>query len=500
MPSVPSAAIPQPTPPSEKWLRRILQGIVLGQILIVGWDAIALMEKYGIRRVQADCGAYLSAARSLAQGHSLKTVSLFEPLPYGWMSDWPLGYPVLIAAAFKLTGLEPFYASRWLNIALFASTYLLLLYFFREKAEWLFLWIYPPNYTWNVTYALSENLFIPVLVAFVGAFYRYYQRAHPLWLGIAGVTLVGLFLTRYAGIAIGGALFLYGMLRLAERQWKETLRWSALAIAQGLFAAGYFLWNAVNHPAGETGLHIRDMPMPEGFWGLVWKYVPYVKFIGLVGAFTGLVWLWRRRDLVLDSPERRLHQLFLLLFLTQAGLYLWSMWRGRVGIIDMRHFVIMALPLIWYWADILWRLLPRYATLGIAVVFLLWQIRNTYRHTRWAYEKEFVPYSYVEEVRQAYDTLPPGACIIGGSLVYPIKGTRTDLCMGDAAAYFPILLRDCSCLYIECGLLEERLKLGFWGGIFWPFVKFCDKPCKDRVCLKKIHCASSPRTNSDASR
>lgn len=452
-----------------------------------------------MRRAQADCAAYLSAARSLMEGQGLKTVSLFEPLPYGWMTDWPLGYPAIVALAAKLTGMEPFYASRWLNVLLLLLTLFMAHVFFRWQAPWLFLWIYPPNYTWNVAYPLSENLFIPVLIALVGMIQWYHEQGRALWVWLMGILLAIIFLIRYQGIAAGVALGLYGTGHLIRGRWREAFPWLGLAIWQGLFAAGYFAWNAYHHPGGESGLRIRDMPMPPGFWELIWEQVPFVRFIGLVGVFTGLVWLWRGRPDFLPA-ERRRREFLLLLFLTQAALYLWSMWRGRVGIVDMRHFVIIALPLLWYWAEIQWRCLPRHAILGIAVIFLLWQVRNTYRHTRWAYEKSYVSYAYAEKVRQAYDTLPPGSCIIGGSPAYSIRGRRTDLCMGDAVAYFPVLLRDCRCLYIDCGLLEERVNLGFWGGIFWPFVKFCDKPCRDEICLEKIGCASSPRTSSAGSR
>lgn len=484
---------PSPDPPLQ--LIRFLYGIAFIQILIVSWDAIALMERYGIRRTPADCAAYLGAARSLLEGQGLRTVSLLEPLPYGWMTDWPLGYPAVLALAVSITGMEPFYVSRWLNIGLLLLTLFLCYLLFRPQAPWIFLWIYPPNYTWNVAYALSENLFLPLLVGLVGTIQRYHEERRTFWLWLISFWLAAIFLTRYHGIAAGMALGIYGIIYLLRRRWREAIPWLGLAVWQALFAAGYFVWNAYHHPNGESGLYIRDMPMPAGFWEMVWEEVPFVRFVGLVGIFTALVWLWRGRPHFSPAEYQR-RDFLLLLFLTQAALYLWSMWRGRIGILDMRHFVIIALPLLWYWAEILWRHLPGYAILGIAVIFLLWQFRNTYRHTRWAYEKAHVSYAYAEKVRQAYDTLPPGSCIIGGSFAYPIKGRRTDLCIGDASAYFPILLRDCPCLYIDCGLLEERFKLGLWGRIFWPFVKFCDKPCEEEVCLRKIGCASSPLKNS----
>ncbi|MCS6894817.1 MAG: hypothetical protein NZZ60_01545 [Bacteroidia bacterium] len=480
------------------WLRRFLRGIVILQIAIVTWDTIGLMRAYGIRRVQADCAAYLTAAQALLRGDGLKTPPIFEPLPYGWMHEWPLGYPAAIALTTKVTGLEPFYASRWLNVILLMVTYGLLLYFFREEAEWIFFFIYPPNYTWNVTYALSENLYIPLFVGFIGAFWKYRQTMRLRWAGVMALMLGALFLTRYASIAIGAGLALWGMWRALRKDWKTFIVSIGLFIGQAVLAALYFWWNSLNHPLRETGLSIRDMPMPPDLLWLIWELVPFIRLVGLVGLGF-LVVRWLRGGTRFSPDKEELHEILLILSFTQAMLYFWSMWRGRVGIVDMRHFVIIFQPLMWYWGQRLWRYFSPYAIAIGGLVFLGWQIRNTYRHHRWAYEKSYVPYEYVTAVRQAYDSLPQRSCIISGSLAYSIVGGRTDICMGQSGAYFPILLRDCDCLYIDCGLLEERHKLGMAGGIFWPFIRYCDKPCTSWVCLRKIACASSPPKSSEGS-
>ncbi|MEN3040147.1 MAG: hypothetical protein ABDH66_01225 [Bacteroidia bacterium] len=483
---------------SPLWLRYLLRTVILLQIAIISWDTIGLIEVYGIRRVQADCAAYLTAAQSLLRGDGLKTPPIFEPLPYSWMHEWPLGYPVAIALATKITGLEPFYASRWLNIALLILTYALLLYFFREEAEWIFFFIYPPNYTWNVTYALSENLYIPLFVAFVGAFRKYRETARLGWVAVMALTLEALFLTRYASIAIGAGLAIWGGWRALRGDWKTFLICVGLAVGQAVLAGLYFWWNSLHHPLGETGLTIRNMPMPPDLLWLIWELVPFIRLVGLIGLGF-LVVRALRGAIRLPSAVEEQHQLLLILALAQAALYFWSMWRGRVGIVDMRHFVIIFQPLLWYWGQRLWRYISPYALAIGSLIFLGWQIRNTWRHHRWAVEKSYVPYEYVKVLRQAYDSLPPYSCVISGSLAYSILGRRTDICMGQSEAYFPILLRDCECLYVDCGLFEERHKLGLVSGIFWPFIRYCDKPCTSWVCLKKIACVSSRPKSSEGS-
>ncbi|MCX8111694.1 MAG: hypothetical protein N3E49_00630 [Bacteroidia bacterium] len=485
--------------PPPWWLRWSLRSIVFLQILLVSWDALKLMEPYGIRRVQADCAAYLAAARSLLQGKLLKTPSIFEPLPHGWMHEWPLGYPGAIALATSISGLDPFYSSRWLNVILLFLTYALLLYFSPKEAEWLFLFIYPPNYTWNVAYALSENLFIPLLIALVGTFQKYYEQGRVKWLLWIAILSWGIFLTRYAGIAVGAALGLWGLWHLFQKRWSSVFLWNALFGLQLIVAGSYFYWNALHHPTGETGLTIRDMPMPPDLLWQIWELVPFIRFVGLVGLLVLAVRVWRGA-VPFSEVEKNRNAFLILLFFTQAALYFWSMAQDRIGIVDMRHFVMIGLPLLWYWGYLLYWSLPPRLLLGIAGLFLAWQTRNTYRHYRWAYERSYVPYSYTEEVRQAYDTLPPNSCVIAGSLAYPIRGARTDLCLSQKEAYIPILLRDCKCFYIDCGLMEERTKLGLAGGIIWIFARYCDKPCLGPICLRKIGCISSDQKNWEGSR
>ncbi|MCS7296736.1 MAG: hypothetical protein RMK19_00750 [Bacteroidia bacterium] len=484
--------------PPLPWVRWVVRGCLLFQMGIVSWDALALMEPYGLRRAQADCTAYLGAARSLLHGEGLRMPSLFEPLPYGWMSEWPLGYPALIAFSSWLTGIEPFYISRWLNVGLYILSYLIMLFFFKSRADWLFLFIYPPNYTWNVAFPLSENLFIPFFLLTIGSFERFYRDEKGWWMVGIGFLLPLLFLVRYSGLAVGIALGLWGLWQGLCRNWREGLRWLVIAAFQGLWAGGYFLWNALSHPAQESGLSMRGMPVPPDFFWRLWQEVPFLRFAFLVGLLTvAALWKWGRPSFSLAEQKR--DKLLWLLFLTQGGLYAWSMIKGRVGIVDTRHFVLTLLPILLYAAERLWRTLPSSLLVSIAGIWVVWQLRNTYQHFRWSLEIPHLSYTYAERVRQAYDSLPPRSCIIGGSIAYILKGRRIDLCLGDWEGYFPLLLRDCPCLYVDCGIVDQRYELGLGAGILWPFVKYCDKPCSAPVCLRRIVCASSDPKSSDAS-
>ncbi|MCS6790571.1 MAG: hypothetical protein NZ580_06290 [Bacteroidia bacterium] len=472
-------------------MRVIWRALVALQIAIVAWDTLALLEPYGIRRAQADCVAYLTMAHSLVLGRWLQTPAYFEPASHGWVHEWAAGYPAAIAAVSHLTEEEPFYASRWLNIGLYVAYYGLLWVFFSSEAELLFFFVWPPNLTWSVTMALSENLFIPLLVLLVGAIALYERGKKTLGALLAGISLMALFLMRYAGVAMGLAVGLWGLLQAFRGQWKEALLWIGLAGAQAGVAVAYWAWNAANHPQGLTGLTLRNMPMPPDLFWRVLTDITFLRFFLLV-ALAVLTLRWLRGKPSFTTEEKRQHTFLVLLSVSQLLVYIVSMIQGRVGIVDNRHYALMSLPLLWIAARHFQRTLPPKALLAVGVIFVGWQVRNTYRHYTWAYEKKHLPYTYWEELRQAYDTLPPHTCIVGADMGYPIRGKRTDLCLGDIESYWPVLVRRCSCIYVDCGPVDLRHKLGLSGGIPWLFLRYCDPPCTNqRICLRKAACANS---------
>ncbi|MCX7607514.1 MAG: hypothetical protein N2170_09690 [Bacteroidia bacterium] len=467
-----------------RWLLRLL---VLLQIGIVSWDALSLMEKYGLRRVQFDGMDYLRMTHSLLRGEGLRSTPIFEPASYRWINEWPLGYPALIAAASKLTGEEPFYVSRWLNVLLYALCYLCLLFFFRAEAELLFLVLWPPNFTWSIGMILSENLFLPLWICTVGCIYRYYASHRVYWLGFLFFTLPALFLVRYTGLATGAALGIWGMWNILQGKRREGFLFIGSAAVQSLFAFVYFTWNHLQDPAGASGLELRNMPMPADWLWRTLEEITFLRYAGgvLIGAAL-LTWLRQR-----EVPQK-IEILLLLMSFTQGALYLWSMNEGRVGIVDQRHFVLILLPSLWVAWKRIFAQAPAFLLVGIGGGMLLWQGRNTYQHTLRSSSESYLPYKHLKAVQKAYDTLPPNTCIIGGNHGYPIIGARLDLCLGDGEAYWPLLLRSCDCFYIDCGAVETRHRIGLMSHILWPFVKFCHPPCKEPICLRKIRCENSP--------
>lgn len=478
-------------PSSLRWVLRTLVGLQIG---LVAWDTVALLEPYGLRRTQFDGIDYLQMAHALLRGEGLKVAPIYEPAPYRWVTEWPAGYPALIAVSATLTHTEPFYASRLLNLALYVATYVLLWAFFRPYAEWLFLLLWPPNLTWTVSMVLSENLFFPLLVATVGSL-SYHQQRDERWGILLWLLLPCLFLTRYAGIAVGIAVGIWGAWLFFQGLRRKGLILLGAAVSQAVIALAYFAWNTHQDPTGESGLHLRLMPMPAHF---LWEAKTQTTF-WRYGAILLLSALLVARHSPLSEQEKNLSVFLGLLTGVQLLFYLASMVKGRVGMVEERHIALLLLPALWIGGVYLWGGLPSWAKGIVAIGIVLWQARNTYRHAARLRTEQHFSYAHLAAVQRAYDTLPPYACIIAGNLGYSVLGKRKDLSLGHGKAYWPILLRRCSCLYIDCGKVEARYRVGLSSQVLWPFVRFCE-PTQAPIALRRILCVDSAQKNLGGSR
>lgn len=474
-------------------LRRSLQAIVLAQIALVSWDALALMEPYGLRRAQFDGIEYLTMAHSLLRGESLRATPVQEPQPYRWLGDWPLGYPAFIAATSTLTGIEPFYISRWVNVACYVATYLLFLWIAGPLAEILFLALWPPNLSWSVSFVLSENPFTCLFVACVGIAQYFFRHPRSYWAGFSlPLLLLGLFLTRYPGIAVGTGVGLTGIWLLFQKRFREGAICLISATLQGLFAIAYFYWNWKNDPTKSGGLTLREMPAPPEFFASLRELgLTYYAIVTLVAALF-MKYFFAKGPSIRSAllPETKV--LLVFTFLTQLIVYAASMLSGRVGLTEVRHLWVVCLPILWVsWEEILQKV-PFQANLFLGLAFLAWQARNTYRHFEWAKTGSYLPYSYTYTVVRAYDTLPPHTCISGGSAVYAILGQRKDLTLVGRGSYWPLLFRRCSCLYVDGGLIPIRAEIEPCATPPWPFVRWCPaSSAGDTICLRRVGCVSS---------
>lgn len=478
--------------------RRLLQIAVLIQISIVGWDALALTEPYGLRRTQFDGMFYLTAANNLLQGEKLRTLPYRceIPLSYRWHYEWPIGYPALIAGASWLMGTPPFYASRWLNVLLYVLAYGVLLIGFRSWAEWLFLTLFTPNVSWLMGFVLSEVPYLTVWIGCVVMADRLLRTERWSWSVGLAVGLIALFLIRYNGLVGGAAAGLTGLWYIAKGP--KRLGWFFLgpAAVQGAFAGVYFAWNALHNPLGYSGLSMSPpMPMPGGWMEWLWTEAHYVRYAALVGLLALAAYLWRCRTKAFFVPFSGGVAFFLAATaVMHAFVYASSMLQERIGIVDERHLFPILLPLLWLaWWSLGQNVSPK-VVLGIAGLLIAWQLRNTYSHYKRSFsEGRLFPYAFVEKVRQAYDTLPPNSCVIAPNLAYALVARRRDICFPDPYLNYGFLMCErCAHVYVDCGAIGERMQMGLAHrpyGVAW---RACDEPARGLIDLRRYPCEKSP--------
>ena len=146
---------------------------------------------------------YISVARSLLAGEG------FVQFTSGLYSHWPPLYPLLLAAAGFLSGLDPHAVAGPLNALLFGLTILVAGYWLRQRiaSRWLALWgclaiTFALPLTFIASWALSEPAFIlfATLAMFhIDRFLREDQRTALIWAALFTALAC---LTRYIGLTL----------------------------------------------------------------------------------------------------------------------------------------------------------------------------------------------------------------------------------------------------------------------------------------------------------
>ena len=89
------------------WCSRLLIPCAVGVVLVVSIWGGSLAHHRGL--VGYDSDYYLRQAAFFVEGRGLYSLGELEPEPF---TTWPLGYPLAIASAAKLTGLSVFWAAK----------------------------------------------------------------------------------------------------------------------------------------------------------------------------------------------------------------------------------------------------------------------------------------------------------------------------------------------------------------------------------------------------
>lgn len=201
----------------EKKLVEFIVAHINGIFLVVIFAYLVLYEIYNAYfahlRLSPDACSYMREAANLLGGNGFYIDKLagYDT----WFATWPIGYPILIAAATFISGHSVYLGSKLLSIALVGFGLIVLHVRFKKEA-WIFSLIYLNvgflkiyEYTW------SENPFILSLIIWGMALAAIVEETRPgkRWYVMMTFGIVGAFLTRYFGIVTilftGFCLLLY---------------------------------------------------------------------------------------------------------------------------------------------------------------------------------------------------------------------------------------------------------------------------------------------------
>ncbi|MHA6246315.1 hypothetical protein ACXYMU_00135 [Pontibacter sp. CAU 1760] len=217
-----------------------------------------------------DSEYYLEAARSLQEGqgfiirdlYGLHTGQVNAPTPF---TAWPIGYPVLVAAASWVSGLSLFWASKLLNLLVAGAGFLLLRRINRPYAFVLaslygsFTVLEMHSYTW------SEATFMLGCLGFVFLLHRIVmdRQAAGRYTILLSLTLAGMFLVRYIGLFAYGLTACIALYTYRLRLHRLCIGLLAATAAASMVAASHLLYNYVRigHFTGISRIH-HDMETP----------------------------------------------------------------------------------------------------------------------------------------------------------------------------------------------------------------------------------------------
>jgi hypothetical protein len=301
---------------------------LLALLTLLGMLALWRSTPYGVGLVN-DSASYIEGADNLLAGKGyVRTSGSGELKP---ITHFPPLFSLLLAAI-SLTGLELLPAARLVVILLFGATILLtglsvyrlcgsrtfaILGAFLLATSDVFLGVY--------SMALSEALFMPLMLAAFLVLTRGFERFSPKWLAFAGVILSLATLTRYGGVSLYMTAVLAVVLIHRSQQippWKGLGALLAggvpLPVVWALYTRLAFGSESVGnrlvswHPPAmpklfEAAKNLLTWLAPHGllsaqpFFG---RLLSLLSLLVLPMLLTGLIWCaWRRRTPpASDSP------------------------------------------------------------------------------------------------------------------------------------------------------------------------------------------------------
>lgn len=218
---------------------RFISIVILGLLAVIGLFLVLHATPEGLG-LSDDSIGYVAGARSMLAGHGYREAWLATNGP---VTHFPPAYPAVLALL-GWFGVDPLRAARFLNAVLFSLNMIVLgilgWRMTRSLAAGLVLaalFLVNDSLLRVHTALLSEPLFVFLSLLAFWMIDLYFERdAHWLWL-VASGSLVGMaYLTRYAGLALGGTFVI--ALMLLHDTWRK--RW----VGTGIFTLSLLPWIA----------------------------------------------------------------------------------------------------------------------------------------------------------------------------------------------------------------------------------------------------------------
>jgi len=338
-------------------------------LIIVPLYALALIAPAA--GMYHDDGIYLVTAKSLAEGHGYKIISLPGEPP---QTKYPVLFPFLLSLVWRvypkfpanlpLLRLVPLGSTvAWMVLA--AEVLRMLGASRRERALILLLTVGSPWVAFLATTTLSESLFAALLTAGLLLLIRTTEPAGTATGFWAGVAFGAALLTRAAGAVPAAA----GLVVLAwSKRWSATV---AYGLGFGLVAIPWFVW-VLGQNSSSAAIDTYYSALPYGSWNIVSSYAPSEKLEVLVTNVIysclaiGQIWGWAWPGLMAPLIAAPLAMLVV------AGL-----WRSRAEPAVAVIGAYIAMVLMWVWPPLRF-LLP-------VTPLLIWYGIVGARRTRTAY-------------------------------------------------------------------------------------------------------------------
>ena len=217
-----------------RWAMLVLVSVVLLVSIWVG----SLTHHRGL--VRTDSSYYLRQAAFFVEGLGVNSLGDVEPAPF---TLWPLGYPVAIAGAAKLTGLSVFWAAKVVNSMAALLVVLLLVRALPQTGMVASLALLSGGMIATFSSTYSEGVFILAMLAAALALARVIA-ADSSRAAIALAICIGVaFTVRYVGIVLLGPVLIAGIWVYALRRYRTARLLAGSWVGAAMFVGGYLALN-----------------------------------------------------------------------------------------------------------------------------------------------------------------------------------------------------------------------------------------------------------------